>query len=63
VNLINLLLDWDEGYITSLEPSKRVLAHIETDGIINSIDNQLRCNCGRKMRLGDVPIKLLCKDK
>jgi hypothetical protein len=54
------LLDWGEGYITSLEGAKRIIAHIETDGIVNSIDNQLRCNCGREMRLGDVPIKLLC---
>lgn len=39
---MNLLLDLGEGYITSLEGAKCILAHIETDGIVNSIDNQLR---------------------
>ncbi len=50
VNIIRLS-EWGEGYITSLDSAKRIINLIETDGVINNIDNQLRQNCGQELYL------------
>lgn len=59
VNMIRLL-EWGEVYITSLESAKRIVEKMKVDGIIDSIDNQLRKYCGREYGLGGAPIKLCC---
>tara|TARA_B110000305_G_C19453607_1_gene649482 strand:+ start:1327 stop:1953 length:627 start_codon:yes stop_codon:yes gene_type:complete len=48
VNIIRLS-EWGEGYITSLDSAKRIINLVETDGVINNIDNQLRQNCGQEL--------------
>ena len=58
VNMIRLAR-WGEGYITSLEGSKRILEHIKRTGIIRNIDNQLRLNCGKEIRVIKTPWKLV----
>lgn len=58
VNMLRLAR-WGEGYITSLEGSKRILAHIKRTGIIQNIDNQLRENCGKELRILKTPWELV----
>ena len=58
VNILRLM-NWGEGYITSYESAKRVLEHLERDGIKRNIDNQLRENCGYELLLKNAPIKLM----
>ena len=58
INMIRLDT-WGEGYITSLESSKRILEHINNKGIIQNIDNQLRINCGREIKVLNTPWKLM----
>ena len=58
VNMIRLA-KWGEGYITSLEGSKRILRHIKQKGIIKNIDNQLRLNCGKEIRVFNTPWRLV----
>jgi GR25 family glycosyltransferase involved in LPS biosynthesis len=59
-NINMLRLDkWGEGYITSLESSKRILEHIKRTGIIQNIDNQLRENCGKELRILKTPWELV----
>ena len=58
VNILRLM-NWGEGYITSYESAKRVLEHLERDGIKRNIDNQLRENCGYELALKNAPIKLM----
>lgn len=58
VNILRLAR-WGEGYITSLEGSERILAHIKRTGIIQNIDNQLRENCGKELRLLNTPWRLI----
>ena len=53
------LARWGEGYITSLEGSKLILEHIKRTGIIRNIDNQLRLNCGKEIRVIKTPWKLV----
>jgi len=42
---------WGEGYITSLESAKRILAFLKKNGIRDNIDNQLRVGVGREFHL------------
>lgn len=53
------LMTWGEGYITSYESAKRLLAYLKKDGIIRNIDNQLRENCGQELGLEKAPMKLM----
>ena len=52
---------WGEGYVTSLNGAKNIVKHIYREGIINNIDNQLRLNCGKEIRLNNTPWKLVVK--
>ena len=60
-NDINMIrLDkWGEGYITTVESATRIISHIHRTGIIENIDNQLRCFCGKEMYINNTPWKLL----
>ena len=49
---------WGEGYITSLEGAINIVKMIYHSGIIQNIDNQLRENCGKELRLRNTPWKL-----
>jgi len=60
VNILRMMT-WGEGYITSFESAKRLLAHLSRDGIIRNIDNQLRENCGNEVALENPPMKLMMK--
>ena len=57
-NMIRLCT-WGEGYVTSLEGAKHILNHIYNDGIIDSIDNQLRMRCGKEIYLNNTPFNLV----
>lgn len=52
VNMLRLL-EWGEGYITSLNGAKRIVEFLKKNGIILNIDNQLRLNCGKEIKLVD----------
>ena len=58
VNILRLMT-WGEGYITSYESAKRVLDHLNRDGIIRNIDNQLREHCGYEIALKNTPMKVM----
>ena len=57
-NMIRLC-NWGEGYVTSLEGAKNILNHIYKDGIIDSIDNQLRLRCGKEIHIQNTPFQLV----
>jgi hypothetical protein len=48
LNMIRLAR-WGEGYITSLDSSRRIIDMLDGKGIINNIDNQLRCDSGKEV--------------
>lgn len=48
LNMIRLAR-WGEGYITTLESAKRILALLKEEGVTGNIDNQLRGNCGKEV--------------
>lgn len=58
VNILRLMT-WGEGYITSYESAKRLLEHLNRDGIVRNIDNQLREYCGYELALEKAPMKLM----
>lgn len=58
VNILRLMT-WGEGYITSYESAKRLLEHLNRDGIVRNIDNQLREYCGYEIALEKTPMKLM----
>jgi hypothetical protein len=59
-NLAQIRLDtWGEGYITSVEGAKRIVARLEKDGIIENIDNQLRVRCKPEYHVKDTPWELV----
>jgi len=58
VNILRLM-NWGEGYITSYESAKRVLEHLDRDGIKRNIDNQLREHCGYELALKNAPMKIM----
>ena len=53
------LCNWGEGYVTSLDGAKNILTHIYNDGIIDSIDNQLRTRCGKEVHITNTPFNLV----
>ena len=53
------LRNWGEGYVTSLDGAKNILNHIYNDGIIDSIDNQLRTRCGKEVYINNTPFNLV----
>ena len=55
------LMKWGEGYVTSFEGSKRIMRHMFETGIIENIDNQLRCNCGKELYVEGAPMVLRVK--
>lgn len=57
INILRLM-DWGEGYITSLESAKRLVNILYTTGIIKNIDNQLRENSGKEMKMFNCPMIL-----
>lgn len=50
---------WGEGYVVSLNGAKEILKTIYKKGIIRNIDNQLRLDCGKEIRLYNTPWKLV----
>jgi GR25 family glycosyltransferase involved in LPS biosynthesis len=60
VNILRMM-KWGEGYITSYESAKRVLEHLDRDGIVRNIDNQLRLRCGKEMGLQNAPMRLMVR--
>ena len=58
VNMVRLG-NWGEGYITSLDGASRIWQHIQADGVVDSIDNQLRLRCGKEVRSPKTPWKLV----
>jgi len=60
VNMLRMMT-WGEGYITSYESAKRILEHLNRDGIIRNIDNQLREHCGYEIALQNPPMRLMVK--
>ena len=50
---------WGEGYVTSLNGVKNIVKNIYSMGIIHNIDNQLRLNCGKEIRIYKTPWKLV----
>ena len=50
LNMIRLA-GYGEGYVTSLESSHRIVNILNEKGIINNIDNQLRCDSGKEIHI------------
>ena len=56
-NTINMIRlgPWGEGYITSLASAKRLVSIIKQNGIIASVDTQLRKHCGKEIHRLNTP--------